>query len=138
MARLWKSQTFSVSVECPAEQASAFAGNPANLPRWATSFVRSIHNADAAWIAETSEGPVEIQFAPENPFGVLDHTVRPASGVEIQVPMRVVRNGPGCEILFTLFQLPGMTDQRFADDAAMVQRDLQTLKRVLESSTTRK
>jgi hypothetical protein len=35
-------------------------------------------------------------------------------------------------VLFTVFRRPEMTDQQFADDTAAVERDLRTLKQVLE------
>lgn len=46
--------------------------------------------------------------------------------------MRVVPNGKGAEVVFTLFHLPNMSDQKFQKDAALVDRDLKTLKRLLE------
>jgi hypothetical protein len=62
----------------------------------------------------------------------MDHAVTVASGETIVNPMRVVPNGTGSEVLFTVFQRPGMSDAQFYEDAALVQRDLETLKRVLE------
>jgi hypothetical protein len=47
--------------------------------------------------------------------------------------MRVLSNGSGSEVVFTLFQLPEMSDEQFAEDTAMVERDLKTLKNVLET-----
>jgi hypothetical protein len=38
--------------------------------------------------------------------------------------MRVVPNGEGCEIMFTLLQLPEMDNEQFARDAEMVMADL--------------
>jgi hypothetical protein len=43
-----------------------------------------------------------------------------------------VPNGSGSEVLFTVFRQPGMSDENFAKDTAMVEQDLQTLKLVLE------
>ena len=63
---------------------------------------------------------------------MLDHYVRPARGDEIYVPVRVIANGSGTEVLFTLFRLPGMSDAQFAQDAALVERDLKTLKELME------
>ena len=54
-------------------------------------------------------------------------------GTTIRNPMRVVPNGESSEVSFTLFQLPGMSDEEFARDAGMVEADLRTLKRVLEA-----
>jgi len=41
----------------------------------------------------------------------------------------VVPNGTGSELMFTLFERPGMT---LAEDARLVERDLRTLKTLLE------
>jgi hypothetical protein len=65
-------------------------------------------------------------------FGVLDHYVAPAPEVEVYVPMRVQPNGSGSEVIFTLFWLPGMTGEQFVEGVGMVERDLKTLKDVLE------
>jgi hypothetical protein len=46
--------------------------------------------------------------------------------------MRLVSNGDGCELLFTLFREPGMTDEHYNSDADFVQRDLNGLKALLE------
>ena len=46
--------------------------------------------------------------------------------------MRVVPNGSGSEVIFTLFKTPEMSDKQFAEDAGLVERDLRTLKSVLE------
>jgi len=73
-----------------------------------------------------------LRFVESNHLGVLDHYVSPARGAEVYVPMRGLPNGSGSDVLFTLFQLPGMSDKKFAEDAGFVTRDLETLKRVLE------
>jgi len=75
---------------------------------------------------------MRIRFAGHNEFGVLDHYVSPAPGLEISVPMRVVPNGTGSEVTFTLFQLPEMSGEQYAEDIRLVERDLGTLKHVLE------
>ena len=81
---------------------------------------------------ETTQGPMNLRFAEKNSLGVLDHYVSPAPGTEIYVPMRVLPNGSGSEVLFTLFRLPGMSDEKFAEDAGLVARDLEMLKDMLE------
>ena len=48
------------------------------------------------------------------------------------VPMRLIVSGQGCELLFTLFREPQMSDQQFAADAGYMQRDLDGLKSLLE------
>jgi hypothetical protein len=46
--------------------------------------------------------------------------------------VRVVPNGTGAEVMFTLLKTPDMTEETFAADAAAVQRDLNSLKAMLE------
>jgi hypothetical protein len=124
----------SISILASADRVYAFILNAENMPQWMTSFVRSVRQSEDKWIADTAVGRMEFRFVPRNEFGVLDHWVRLPSGAEIFNPMRVIPNGAGCEVMFTLFQLPETTDEAFAEDAGNVARDLQTLKKVLEQN----
>ena len=47
--------------------------------------------------------------------------------------MRVVPNGAGSLVTFTLFRHEGMSDAECERDAGMIQSDLQVLKRVVEA-----
>src|SRR3954468_18678120 len=132
MTRTHRAKTLTISIDRPVAEVYAFAAKVENLPRWATSFVRSVRKTPQGWIADTSEGAMGFEFAASNALGVLDQMVRPAPGIEILVPIRVVPNGDGAEVLFTLIQFPGMADEKFSRDLEMVQRDLKTLKTVLE------
>jgi len=132
MAELSKARTLNVSINRDPNTVYEFVSNPANFPKWAKAFCRSIKQSNGEWVAETPQGPVNISFVRKNDYGLLDHYVNPAPGVEDHVPMRVVPNGPASEVLFTLFRLPDMSDEKFAEDAGLVERDLRTLKRILE------
>jgi len=110
----------------------AFASNPANAPAWASGLAGAIKRVGSEWIAESPMGQVKIRFADQNAFGVLDHDVTLPSGVVIHNPMRVMANGEGSEVVFSLFHLPGVPDAKFAADAACVMKDLVALKRALE------
>lgn len=74
-----------------------------------------------------------FEFVPHNEFGVLEHTIRFDSGLELTNPMRIVANGNGSELMFTLFQNEGMSDQRFSEDVESVEKDLETIRRIMES-----
>ena len=50
------------------------------------------------------------------------------------VPMRIVPNGAGSEVLITVFQQPEMTEAQYQQDLSLVKRDLERLKRVLEGT----
>jgi hypothetical protein len=129
-----KAQTISVTIATPPERVYAFASNPENLPRWVPSFFQSVEWIDGEWVAQSAVGRVVVEFVHDNDLGVLDHTVTLPSGARLTNPMRVIPNGDGSEILFTLIQHQGMTDQQFGEDAELVLSDLHTLRRLLESS----
>jgi hypothetical protein len=63
---------------------------------------------------------------------VLDHDVTLPSGEVVYNPMRVIPDGHGCEVVFTLRRRPGMSDEEFSADAGAVAADLARLKRILE------
>jgi hypothetical protein len=109
-----------------------FVTNPENLPKWAQGLGRSVRKQGPDWMVDTPQGPMKIRFADKNRFGVVDHYVTTPSGDEVYVPMRVLANGSGSEVIFTLFRPPGMSDEKYAEDMQMVDRDLRALKDLLE------
>ncbi len=122
----------SVSINRPPDEVYSFVSNPENVPKWATSLGDSIKKVNGEWIADAPMGKVKVKFAEENKFGILDHEVTLESGVKINNPMRVIANGKGSEIFFTLIRQPGVSDEKFAQDARWVEKDLRILKGLLE------
>jgi hypothetical protein len=123
----------SVSILRRAEDVYAFASKPENLPVWAAGLGRSLTRVHDEWIADGPLGRVRVRFTPENDLGVLDHDVELPAGVVVHNPIRVVPNGEGSEVTFTLFRQPDVSDQEYEKDTAAVERDLRTLRTVLES-----
>jgi hypothetical protein len=128
----FKSRHISVSIKQSADQVYEFASNPENLPKWASGLSGSIKNVNGDWFAESPMGKVKIEFAVKNNFGILDHKVTLPSGANFYNPMRVFPNNDGSELIFTLYQRPGMTEQMYAEDAATVAKDMEKLKTLLE------
>ncbi len=112
-----ESRFVSEYIDRPADAVYAFASDPANLPRWAAGLGPDDH----------------VTFASRNEFGVLDHVVTTPSGETVAVPMRVVPDGDGAEVVFTVRRLPGMSDAELDRDAGLVAADLATLKRLMEA-----
>ena len=77
-------------------------------------------------------GQNKVRLTERNNFGILDHYVKLTSGVEVYVPMRVVKNDDGSEVMLTVFQIPEMTDEVFAEDIKKVENDLNHLKNIIE------
>ena len=123
-----------MSIDAPAVAVYRFASDPLNMPRWAAGLGSSISKIDGRWMVETPGGVVTVEFAPANTLGVLDHTVTLGDGTKIYMPMRVIANGEGAELVLTLYRQPGMSDAQFERDAGLVQKDLATLKRLVEAA----
>lgn len=125
----------SVTIERPLRDVYAFLEKPENFPLWASGLGHSFqHVSDNEWLADTPMGRVKLRFSDHNAYGVLDHFVIPERGEIIFSPMRVIANGQGSEVTFTLLRRAKMTDEDFERDAAWVQRDLRTLKDLLETA----
>jgi hypothetical protein len=122
----------SVSINRSLEEVYSFASNPLNLSAWAAGLSGSIRQEGSEWIAESPMGTVKVKFAEKNNLGILDHYVTLPSGAIVYVPMRVVQNNSGSEVIFTLFRLPDMSEDDFSRDGELVERDLKTLKTILE------
>ena len=58
------------------------------------------------------------------------------TGETVYLPVRAIADSDGCEVVFTLRRLPGMTDADFDRDAGVVSADLALLKQVVEPAAT--
>jgi hypothetical protein len=118
------SRHIAIWIEAAPDVVYAFASDRSQLARW------------AAGLADPALSDADVEFAPANTFGVLDHVVTLPSGESVYNPMRVIPAGPNesrCEVVFTLRRQPGVTDAEFEADAAAVAADLKTLRDLLEA-----
>lgn len=121
-----------ITIDRPADEVYDFMAEPQNFPKWAHGLGHSFtHVEGMTWSAQTPMGPMRILFSEPNRYGVLDHAVIPEHGPAMHNPLRVLANGRGSEVVFTLFQRD-MSDDEMARDAGMVARDLAALKALLE------
>jgi hypothetical protein len=126
-------QYISAYIARKPQQVYAYASEPRNLPQWAAGLAGSqVTREGDEWIMDAPFGKVRVKFAEHNSFGVMDHDVTMESGVTVHNPMRVVPNGDGSEFVFTLIRQPGMSDDQFMKDKVAVEKDLRTLKDLLE------
>lgn len=125
-------QIVHVSIDRGWKHVYDFAARPENMPLWASGLAAGLEKDGEDWLAAGPLGTVRVSFVPQNEFGVIDHTVTIESGLRVYNALRVVPNGDGCEVMFTLLRLPGLTDAQIAADADHVRRDLATLKALME------
>lgn len=130
----WPARHLSQTIQADAAAVAAFAGDPRNLPRWAAGLSSGIRRDGERWVTDSPMGLVEVAFVGPVEAGVLDHDVTLPDGTVVHNPLRVLRNDDGSEVVFTLYQRPGMTDAELAADAELIRADLAALRGILEES----
>ncbi|ODR91210.1 polyketide cyclase [Sinorhizobium alkalisoli] len=111
----------------------AFMADHEKMPLWASGLSSGLTRDGEDWIAPGPLGNARVRFVTRNDYGVVDHLVTLEDGRQVHNALRVVPNGDGAEVMFTLLRQPGMSEAQFADDAAWVEKDLARLKSILES-----
>lgn len=126
--------TINVDIERPLAEVYEFLAEPLNFPSWATGVGDSFeHQAGNDWVSNTPTGQIVFRFSERNRFGILDVITMPEGGEPIYVPVRVIANGEGTQIILTLLQRPGMSDEHLQSDAEWTTSNLQALKSLLEN-----
>jgi len=126
--------TKTISIDAPQDRVFAFLADAANWPRWAIVNVKSVKPADGQWWEmETPAGMARLRIRPNPEFGVLDHDFD-APDARWTVPARLVPNGDGCVFMITFFQPPTFTKEFFEEQVALVDRELDQLRSVMESA----
>lgn len=127
-------RTLSISIACNWRELYEKIWKPVIFPQWASGLAQSqLRQNGEYWTGQGAEGPIRIRCSGHNAFGVMDHWVEIESGGTVQVPLRIIENGDGAEVLLTLFRQPGMDEEGFENDAAWVRRDLEKLRHLVES-----
>jgi hypothetical protein len=123
----------STTIDCPAGEVFGYASNPVNLSAWAAGLAhQDVQLVDGQWVVDSPMGRVVVAFAPSNDFGILDHDVTLPDGETVRNPMRVIPNGDGCDVVFTVRGRTGMSATDFAADVDAVTADLATLRTLME------
>ena len=122
----------SVSINRPSKDVYDFISNGDNFVHWASGLGDQVQRAGDEWVARGPLGTVRVRVVERNAFGVADHDVVLETGVTVRNPIRVIPNGTGSTVTFTLIRMAGVSADTFNDDAKAVEKDLLALKAVLE------
>ncbi|WP_454718304.1 SRPBCC family protein [Caulobacter segnis] len=131
---MFESRHISIRIHRSADEVYAFTHEPESFTQWAAGLASGLTQDGDQWIAHGPGGDVHVKFSAPNAYGILDHWVTLPDGTQLYMPLRVVANGEGAEVVMTLYRPPGMFDDAaFARDAAAVARDLAKLKALVEA-----
>lgn len=130
---MYQSHVVHLSINRKVDAVYAFLAEPWNYPKWASIAAPTYHQVGPhEWAAEFEFGERIVRFCERNMLGVLDHAVYRPGDQPIMMPMRVAANGEGCDLIFTFFRRPGVSEEEFASAIEWVTTDLLLLKGVLE------
>ena len=128
------SQIIVVSIHRSFTDVYDFCADPLNFSRWGSlpdSIMEPLGGSE--YLVDLPQGRKVMRFAPFNSYGVLDYQVYPSGSHTGPVtPVRLVRNGEGCDLQITWFQKDGVPDEQFRSEVEWIRSDLQRLKTLLE------
>lgn len=105
---------------------------PEFFHKWAFGLTKTpLVQEGNVWRGTGALGTVKVRFTEHNPFCIMDHYVDSGLSKEMCVPMRIVANGTGSQVLVTVFRQPLLSDERFAQELEVVQQDLDRLHTLL-------
>jgi hypothetical protein len=131
--------TLTVTIEAPLATVAADLADPATHPEWATEFFASPARPNPNGTGVLADIPMlggeaafDVAGTPE--LGVLDLYLAPAGApFGPPLPVRLVPNGDGVDVLWTLARFPGTPDEAWEAGKASMQRELDSLRRRHES-----
>jgi uncharacterized protein YndB with AHSA1/START domain len=132
-----QSHLIHFSIARPVDDVYAFLVDPKNYPRWAAVEGGMAQLRANEWLTRTAFGDRIVRFTEPNAYGVLDHAVYAKAEEPLVMPMRVVANGDGTELMFLFIRRDDMSDEQFKSTIEWVTTDLLTLRSLLETPTIR-
>ncbi|MHB1110220.1 MAG: hypothetical protein ACYCZU_07895 [Devosia sp.] len=85
------------------------------------------------WLVQVDSNKLVLRYSNPNSYGILDYKAfRPGEEPGFATPVRLYRNLDGCELTFTYFHRPGLSEGQFASGAEWLESYLLRLKTVLE------
>jgi hypothetical protein len=132
--------TLTVTIDAPLAQVAADLADPTTHPEWAAEFyegpVRPADGDEFTAPVPMMGGQVRHKINADIQKGILDLYFAPqGAAYGPPIPVRLVPNGDGVDVLWTLARFPGVSDQAWEQGLASMARELQALKRRHETRT---
>ena len=134
-----ETKTLTISIDAPFETVMADLADPMTHPEWATEFFSGPAepgpNGSVTADVPMMGGKIRFKIESHPDQGILDLFLAPV-GAEYgaPLPVRLLRNGDGVDILWTLTRFPGMPPQVWQDGLRSMERELLGLKERYEAS----
>jgi hypothetical protein len=134
---LAQSHVVHLAIDSPFERVVDFLSDAGNFPKWAAVQGEMTRLSELEWEAQTEFGERIVRFSPRNEFGVFDHAVYKPGDRPIRMPLQIIQNEDGCDLVFLFPRRPGVTDEQFASSVEWVTSDFMSLRSLLEAPAGR-
>ena len=128
-----RAETRTITIAASPAAVLAVVGDGARLPEWAPRFAAAVeHEGDDRWLIGEGDGRFAVRLRVDHTLGTADilRPVDPPTGAF----MRVVPNGEGSELLFTLFFPDGTAPEAVDVQMATVEGELATVRTLAEAA----
>lgn len=132
MKKLLRSDTRSIYIDCDAHKVFKFTSNLENLPKWGSSVCKTVKKTDSGYMCESPMGEKKIRTVTDGKLGVIDQYLSLSRSDELMMPIRVIPNGSGAEVLCTMFQHSDLSDEKYEEQLSSMQMELDRLKDLME------
>jgi len=131
-------KTLTASLPHDAQILFARIADPENLPLWHSSFCRSVRKEAGVLLVESPKGPVATRFIRNDHSLVLDILAEVVEGIELTNAIRVLSNGEGSEIVWTLVKPDGVSESIFNEQLRWAGSALHQLRKTTLSAPPEK
>lgn len=130
--------TVGVTIDADFDDVVSDLADPVAHTQWATEFfaggAEPLGEGEVRVNVPRMGGPARLRIDAERERGVVDLYLAPEGRpFGPPLPIRVLRNGDGADVLFTLARFPGMPDDAWTAGVESMERELQALKHRHES-----
>jgi hypothetical protein len=127
-------ETVRVTIDAPYEQVVSDLADATTHPEWGTEFfsgpTRPASDGEVVATVPRMGGEVRMRIDADSASGRIDLYLAPLGApFGPPLPVRVIPNGDGVDVLFTLARFPGQIDADWEEGLASMGRELENLKR---------
>ncbi len=128
-------ETITVTIDAAFDDVVADLADPSTHPEWATDFFAGPATAgenpgEASVTIPAMGGPARVRIDADPKCGRIDMALAPEGApYGPPLPIRVIPNGDGVDVLFTLTRLPGQPDAEWIAGLGGMRRELENLRR---------
>jgi hypothetical protein len=130
---LGRAETRSISIAAPPGSVLQLLAEPRNLPAWAPAFAQAVAPADPDWLINPGPGQFRIRVHVSAELGTVD--LLDPRDLARGAHMRVLSNGDGSELLFTLVFPTTADEESIGLQMATVEAELRAVRDLCGAQT---